>query len=226
MKKIEDLEKKIEYTFQNKEYLYVALTHSSYANEMKINKCDNYERQEFLGDAVLELVSSDYLFREHPNMPEGNLTKTRASLVCEPALAHQAREIGLEEYIRLGRGEEATGGRGRDSIISDVLEAVIGGIYLDGGIEPAKTFVNKFVMDGAEEKILFYDAKSILQQRVQAKGKNLEYVLVEEKGPDHMKTFVMEAYINGEKVSTGQGNTKKSAEQQAAFAALRSNICI
>ena len=138
--RLRQLEERIGYCFQDKGLLRQALTHSSYTNEQKINKFPDYERLEFLGDAVLELVSSDHIFRENPEMSEGELTKFRSSIVCEPALAFCARQIGLEEFILLGRGEELTGGRKRDSIVSDVMEATIGAIYLDSGIEEARAF--------------------------------------------------------------------------------------
>ena len=145
-KSFEELENKIGYHFKNKALLKQSLTHSSFANEQKINKYDDYERLEFLGDAVLELVSSEFLFQEHPKLPEGQLTKMRASMVCEPALAFCAREFGLEEYILLGKGEEMTGGRNKDSIISDVMEALIGAIYLDNGMEQAQVHIRKFIL--------------------------------------------------------------------------------
>lgn len=223
---IKELEEKIGYTFLNSDYLYVALTHSSFSNEMKINKCDNYERQEFLGDAVLEMVSSDHLYHEHPDMPEGDLTKLRASMVCEPALANAARSFGLDRYIRLGRGEEATGGRAKESIISDVLEAVIGGIYLDSGIEAARRFILDFVMNHEKESMVYGDAKSKLQQVVQAKGKTVSYEVTGESGPDHAKVFTVDCLIDGEKAASGQGRTKKSAQQDAAGKVLRSGACI
>lgn len=137
-KALQELQEKIGYQFQEEALLKQALTHSSFANEQKINKLKNYERLEFLGDAVLELISSEFLYNENVDMPEGQLTRMRASMVCEPALAYCARDISLNSYILLGKGEEATGGRTRDSIISDVMEAVIGAIFLDGGIENAK----------------------------------------------------------------------------------------
>ena len=143
---LQKLQDKIGYQFQDIALLKQALTHSSFANEQKINKLENYERLEFLGDAVLELVSSEFLFHENKDMPEGQLTKLRASMVCEPSLAYCAKDIGLGKYILLGRGEEATGGRNRDSIISDVMEAVIGAVFLDGGIEYAKKFIFQFIL--------------------------------------------------------------------------------
>lgn len=220
-KPIEELEKRIEYNFKNKLLLRQALTHSSFANEQKINKYDDYERLEFLGDAVLELVTSEFLFRENAKMTEGQLTKMRASMVCEQALAYCAREFGLEEYILLGRGEEMTGGRTKDSIISDVMEALIGAVYVDAGMEAAKGFIHRFVLSDLEHKQLFYDAKTILQERLQRDGsESLRYALIREEGPDHDKVFVVEARIGEKKIGEGQGRTKKAAEQQAAYQAL------
>lgn len=215
------LEQKIGYQFQNRSLLKQALTHSSYANEQKINKTGDYERLEFLGDAVLELVSSDFLYKEHPDLPEGQLTRKRSSMVCEPALAFCAKEISLEQYILLGKGEEATGGRTRDSIISDVMEATIGAIYLDSGIEEAKKFIHRFVLSDLENKVLFYDAKTILQELVQRDNQGaLRYELRKEEGPEHAKIFTVEAYVGDVMVGCGKGHSKKSAEQQAAYEAL------
>ena len=220
-KKIGLLEQRIGYVFRDKELLQQALTHSSYANEQKINKRQDYERLEFLGDAVLELVSSDYLFQAHPDLPEGKLTKQRSSMVCEPALAFCARDIQLEQFIYLGKGEEATGGRKRDSIISDVMEAVIGAIYLDGGLDPARDYINRFILSDLEHKQLFYDSKTILQERVQRlPNASLAYVLTGETGPEHDKLFMVEALLNGKKIGEGSGRSKKLAEQQAAYQAL------
>ena len=208
--------------FKNKGLLEQALTHSSYANERKINKTENYERLEFLGDAVLELISSEFLFFKNPDMAEGMLTKTRAGLVCEPALAYCARKLGLEEFIRLGKGEDITGGRDRDSIISDVCEAVIGAIYLDGGFKAAKDFIEEFVLSGSEDMALFNDSKTLLQEIIQAREfKSFEYELINESGPDHAKVFEVEAVLDGKTVGYGKGRTKKSAEQQAAFEAIK-----
>lgn len=217
----DELEQKIAYQFQDRKLLRRALTHSSYANEMKINKYDNYERLEFLGDAVLELVSSDFLFQEREETSEGELTRLRASMVCEPALAYCARDISLERYILLGKGEEATGGRNRDSIISDVMEAVIGAIYLDGGLSEASAFIHRFILSDLENKQLFYDAKTILQERVQQENEGvLHYELVKEEGPQHDKIFEVEAYVGEKKVGWGVGHSKKAAQQQAAYQAL------
>lgn len=216
------LEAKIGYTFQRRELLEQALTHSSYANERRINKIGSYERLEFLGDAVLELVSSEFLFARHPELSEGDLTKLRASMVCEPALAFCARDIGLEEYIMLGKGEEATGGRRRDSITSDVMEAVIGAIYLDGGMKPARAYIDRFILSDLEHKRLFYDSKSNLQEVVQGKlKKDLAYELLDVQGPEHCQTFRVQVRIlEGETLGVGEGHTKKAAEQQAAYKAL------
>ncbi len=219
--KLKELEEKIGYSFRDKRLLRQALTHSSFANEQKINKYDDYERLEFLGDAVLELISSDFIFRENPQMPEGQLTKRRSSIVCEPALAFCAREISLEQYILLGKGEEGTGGRGRDSIISDVMEAVIGAIYLDSGIDEARKFIHRFILSDLEHKQLFYDAKTILQEVIQKENAGaLRYELIREEGPEHSKIFVVEARIGDVRVGSGSGHSKKAAEQKAAYEAL------
>lgn len=221
--RLTQLEEKIQYHFKSRRLLRQALTHSSYANEQRINKSEDYERLEFLGDAVLELVSSDYLFREEKDMPEGQLTKRRSSIVCEPALAFCARDIALEQYILLGKGEETTGGRGRDSIVSDVMEAVIGAIYLDSGIEEAAGFIQRFILSDLEHKQLFYDAKTILQEIIQQEGKEtLHYELLKEEGPEHAKTFLVEVMVGEQKLGSGSGHSKKAAEQQAAYQALLS----
>ena len=218
---LEELEKQIEYTFQNKALLKQALTHSSYANEQKIRKNGDYERLEFLGDAVLEMISSEFLFKENPELPEGKLTKLRSSLVCEPALAQCAKEINLGSYMLLGKGEEATGGRFRESITSDVCEALIGALYLDGGYETARNFIYKNILSDIESRILFYDSKTVLQEIIQTKpNQKLVYELIDEIGPDHDKEFVVEALLNGKKIGSGQGKTKKAAEQKAAYEAI------
>lgn len=218
---LKELQEKIGYKFNETALLKQAITHSSFSNEQKINKAEDYERLEFLGDAVLELVSSEFLFNENKDMPEGQLTRLRASMVCEPALAYCARDIGLDKYILLGKGEESTGGRKRDSIISDVMEAVIGAIYLDGGLENAKAYIYRFVLSDLENKILFLDCKSILQEEIQkTSGSQLTYKLVGEKGPDHDKEFSVEVYLNEKLIGTGVGRTKKAAQQQAAYQAL------
>ena len=220
MKKQEDFEKIIGYTFQNETLLRQALTHSSYANE-RHRKSEDNERLEFLGDAVLELVSSEFLFLNYPKLSEGDLTKLRASLVCEPTLAACTAQMQLGDFVRLGRGEEQTGGRRRKSILSDALEAVIGAIYLDGGFTNAKEFILKFILTDIEHKKLFYDSKTILQEFVQGNYEEaLSYRLLEESGPDHNKNFTVEARIGDRAIGSGSGRTKKAAEQEAAYQAL------
>lgn len=215
------LEERIGYHFTNKALLKQALTHSSYTNEQKINKQKHYERLEFLGDAVLELVSSEFLFASHPEMSEGELTKIRASLVCEPSLAFCAHDLELGKFLLLGKGEESTGGRKRDSITSDVMEAVIGAIFLDGGMEPAKSFILQFILSDLEDKKLFSDSKTNLQELVQGTlKKELHYVQIGEYGPEHDKTFRVEVHLESEKIGEGEGRTKKAAEQKAAYQAL------
>lgn len=218
---IKSLEHKIGYQFQNKKLLKQAMIHSSYANEKHLPKYECNERLEFLGDAVLELVSSEFLFFEHDKMPEGELTKTRASMVCEPALAFCARELELGEYLLLGKGEDATGGRKRESITSDAMEALIGAIYLDGGFANAKEFVHKFVLNDLENRKLFFDSKTILQEIVQAHFKDtIHYELTDEKGPDHDKLFQVSVFIGKDEWGCGTGRTKKAAEQEAAYQSI------
>ena len=215
------LEERIGYHFQNPALLKQAMTHSSFTNEQRIRKLENYERLEFLGDAVLELVSSEFLFREHMDMPEGELTKMRASMVCEPSLAFCAKDLELGEFMLLGKGEENTGGRTRDSLTCDVMEAVIGAIYLDGGMEQAKKFINRFILSDLEDKQLFYDSKSNLQELIQGKlKKEYSYELLEMSGPEHDKIFHVSVQMEGEILGKGEGKTKKAAEQQAAYKAL------
>ena len=222
MEQIKEFQEKIGYQFQQEGLLRQALTHSSYANEHRMKKLSDNERLEFLGDAVLEIVTSDFLYHEHSDVPEGELTKKRASLVCEPSLAYCARQFGLPKFLLLGRGENMTGGRNRDSIISDATEALLGAIYLDGGFEPARAFVLHFILNDIERKQLFYDSKTIFQEIVQEKGlQPVEYVLTEEKGPDHDKQFTVEVRVNGEVFGCGTGHTKKAAEQAAAYQAIQ-----
>jgi len=221
MKQIKKLEQKIGYQFHKKELLERAITHSSYANEQRLGRLHCNERLEFLGDAVLELVSSEYLFEHFPQMPEGELTRLRASLVCEPTLAFCASELELGSFLNLGRGEEMTGGRQRDSITSDALEAVIGAIYLDGGFASAKEFVLHHVLNDMENKKLFFDSKTIFQEMVQGKIQGeISYHLIGEDGPDHNKTFSVEVWIDDSCLGRGNGRTKKAAEQMAAYHAI------
>jgi ribonuclease III, bacterial len=218
---LNELGEKIGYTFQNINLLKQAMTHSSFSNENKLDKLMNNERLEFLGDAVLEVISSEFLFGKYTKMPEGDLTKLRASIVCEPTLATCARNINLGDFLLLGKGEDNTGGRGRDSIISDALEALIGAIYLDGGFASAKEFVLTFILTDIEDKHLFYDSKTILQEIIQGEySGNLTYAIIEESGPDHNKEFKVNALLEETIIGTGKGRTKKAAEQQAAYKAI------
>ena len=217
-KSMDELQERIGYRFKNKNLLRQALTHSSYANEKHMSKLSDNERLEFLGDAVLEIVSSEFLFQKYPKMPEGDLTKLRASIVCEPTLALCTKEMDLGKYLFLGKGEDMTGGRKRKSILSDALEALIGSIYLDGGFASAKEFILRFILTDIEHKQLFYDSKTILQEIVQAEFKEeLSYRIIAETGPDHDKLFEVEALIGEQVIGTGEGRTKKSAEQEAAY---------
>ena len=221
MKSIQQLQQVIHYQFHNITFLEVALTHSSYANEMRHQVRYN-ERQEFLGDAVLSIIVSDYLFNNY-TVPEGDLTKLRAALVCERSLVVMANKIGLGDYLRLGHGEEMTGGRTRPSIIADAFEALIAAIYLDSGIESAREFVLPFVIEMLEheDSLSFKDYKTILQEIIQQNPEEkLVYKLVGEKGPDHDKRFVVEVLLNSNVIGKGQGRSKKTAEQMAAKEAL------
>jgi len=222
--RLSELESKIGYKFNNIDYLKTAITHTSYANENKRDGLEHNERMEFLGDAVLELVSSEILFKKYPDLPEGKLTRLRASLVCEPTLAMDAKEIDLGSFLLLGKGEDATGGRYRDSVTSDALEAVIGAIYLDGGLENAKSFIEKYVMNDIENKQLFSDSKTHLQEMIAGDGteSELHYEIVGESGPDHNKSYIANVLINNKVMGTGEGKTKKAAEQKAAWEAIKS----
>ena len=220
--KLKELEQIIGVSFHNKELLRQALSHSSYANEHRAQDAQNNERLEFLGDAVLELISSKFLYLAYPQQPEGDLTKLRASIVCEPTLALCAREFHLPDYLLLGKGEERTGGRRRNSIVSDALEALIGAIFLDSGFEQAEQFIQRFVLNDIEHKKLFYDSKTILQEVVQREypDQELVYRLIKEEGPDHDKHFETAVLIGSKTLGTGRGSTKKGAEMEAAYKAL------
>ena len=220
-KSIQQLQDTIGYKFHNPVFLEVALTHSSYANEVK-HQLKYNERQEFLGDAVLSIIVSDYLFNNY-TVPEGELTKLRAAIVCEKSLDVMATKIHLGEYLRLGRGEEMTGGRTRPSIIADAFEALIAAIYLDSGIESARAFVLPFVTEMLEheDSLSFKDYKTILQEIIQQNPEEkLVYKLVGEKGPDHDKHFVVDVMLNSNVIGKGEGRSKKNAEQMAAKEAL------
>lgn len=217
----QEIEEHIQYTFENKALLKQALSHSSFINEMKKKGLESYERLEFLGDAVLELISSEFLFNEYKDMPEGKLTKLRSSIVCEYTLSSVSRMLHLGDYVLLSKGEELTGGRNRDSILCDLFESVLGAIYLDGGMKPAKKYVKSFLLTDIEHKSLFYDAKTTLQEIVQKDGKGtVSYELVSESGPDHNKCYVMDVLVDGNKLATGKGSSKKNAQQMAAYEAL------
>lgn len=220
------LEEAVGYRFADREKLTLALTHSSYSNEMKsrdiIMECN--ERLEFLGDSVLSYITSGYLYTEFPDLPEGDLSRIRASAVCEKTLHKLADAIGLGNYLMLGHGEEHTNGRKRPSILADAFEALLAAIYLDGGIEPVKAFllpritaeITEITKAGKDR-----DYKTSLQQIVQKEhGDILEYVTVGERGPAHMKVFTVEARLNGNVIGTGNGQSKRAAEQNAAKEAL------
>ena len=196
--------------------------HSSYTNEKKLPKYSCNERLEFLGDAVLELVTSEFLYLNYPKMPEGEATRKRASMVCEQTLALCAKEIDLGSYLYLGKGEELTGGRERASVTSDAMEALIGAIYLDGGFTSAKEFVEKFVLNGIEEKQLFYDSKTTFQEMMQSVTTDpIRYELIGEEGPDHCKIFSVELFVGDASAGKGTGKSKKAAEQAAAYDAIK-----
>lgn len=217
------MELDIEYKFKNETLLKIAVTHSSFAHEAKEN-IENNERFEFLGDAVLELVISSFIFNKFPELPEGELTKLRASIVCESNLAKRARELKLGDFIRLGKGEEHTGGRERDSILADAMEAIFGAVYLDSGIEGATEFIIKLMEPSIIElrnKFKFNDCKTYLQEIIQSKSKNaLEYVIVREDGPAHDKIFEVKVSHCGKVLGRGSGKNKKEAEQNAAYNAI------
>ncbi len=216
-----DCSRLMQYEFHNTEFLKEALTHSSCANEQKIRRRKDYERLEFLGDSILEMVSSEYLFQTYPDKREGEMTKLRAAMVCEPSLAYCARQIHLERFLQLGRGEEATGGRGRDSIVSDIMESTIGAVYLDGGFEEARAYILKTVLKDPESSMLLVDSKSVLQEMVQSKGHgDLHYEILSETGPDHDKVFVAAVSTGDLKLGEGAGHNKKAAEQKAAYEAI------
>lgn len=218
---ISKFENTIGYTFKDKSLLIQAFTHSSFVNEQKINKKPDYERLEFLGDAVLEMLSSEYLFKKYPDKKEGEMSKIRASLVCEPALAFDAEKLAIRHYMQLGKGEEATGGRNKESIIADMVEAVIGALFLDGGIEESKKFIYSYVLTNEESMQMFSDSKSILQEIVQ--GQNLgqiRYEICGESGPEHDKIFDVRVFVGDKNYGEGSGKTKKAAEQKAAYKAI------
>lgn len=219
----QEFEEKLGYHFHNKRYLATALTHSSYANEAK-GKEESNERLEFLGDSVLGFVVADYLFKNYEDLPEGDLTKNRAALVCEKACCGFSRQIDLGDYLRLSHGEQNSGGRTRSSILADAFEAVIAAIYLDAGMEEARRFILRFVlpMIKTQRPKAFKDYKTTLQEIIQQNPEeHLEYVLIGESGPDHDKHFAVEVHLNSNVIGKGGGRSKKEAEQQAAREALK-----
>ncbi len=221
---MEALEQKLNYTFRRPELLSEALNHSSYANEHRAAHLNSNERLEFLGDSVLGFVTAAFLFRQHPDLPEGDLTRIRAALVCEQSLYEVAQKLELGRYLKLGRGEEAGGGRQRTSILADATEAVFAAVYLDGGIQAASDLIHRVLLDAEKEEAVEErrrDFKTALQELVQRQADQvLAYRMVGEYGPDHDKTFQAEVLLNGGVIGSGSGHSKKEAEQMAAKAAL------
>ena len=222
--RIADFENAIGYSFINKSLLKCALTHTSFVNENKnkFDKLQDNERLEFFGDAIIEFHVSEYLFKKYKEFPEGDLTKVRASMVCEQSLAECAKAISLGSYLYMGKGEEATGGRERASITSDAFEALVAAIYLDSGEEETVKFIQKHLLSVLDDKDLFYDAKTRLQEIIQKHGSNgLHYELVAEEGPSHDKTFEIAAFIDDKEIGRGKGHSKKAAQQEAAMQAIK-----
>lgn len=222
---MQELEKKLNYTFRNPALLSEALSHSSYANEHRASHLNSNERLEFLGDSVLGFVTAEFLFTQHPDLPEGDLTRIRAALVCEQSLYEVAKKLGLGRYLKLGRGEEAGGGRERTSILADATEAVFAAVYLDGGIQEASALIHRVLLDVEREEIVEErrrDYKTALQELIQRQADQvLSYRMIGEQGPDHAKIFQAEVLLNGEPLGSGFGRSKKEAEQSAAKAALK-----
>lgn len=222
---LSSLENNLNYKFNNNKLLSLAMTHSSYANEHKMGIVENNERLEFLGDAILSLVVSQYLYKKYPNHPEGELTKIRAKVVCESSLAYAAKKIEIGKFLLLGKGEEATGGRVRESILADAAEAIVGAVYMDSDFETTNSILlsnfESDIVHAVAKGDLFIDFKTELQEIVQKKGKStMEYVVVKEEGPDHDKRFYIDVIVNNESIGSGRGRNKKDAEQMAAKEAL------
>lgn len=219
---MQSLEEKIGYRFRSPALLENALTHSSYANEHRDKEVLSNERLEFLGDSILGLVVADHLYRTRPDLPEGDLTRIRAALVCEGSLVEVARRLELGSYLKLGKGEQAGGGRERPSIQADAVEAILAAVYLDGGIGQVRKLIHSLILERENEKAAAgRDFKTALQELVQRQsGKTLSYRLIGESGPDHAKVFSMEVLLNGDTIGTGDGKSKKEAEQSAAKAAV------
>ncbi|MEM7482064.1 MAG: ribonuclease III [Acidobacteriota bacterium] len=220
-RRLSPLEEKLGYRFRQPDLIDLAVTHRSHANEHGL--LGNYERLEFLGDAVLGLVTADWLYDTMPDVAEGELSKLKSFLVSRPVLARRARYLELGELLRLGVGEERSGGRTKDSLLADCMEAVIGAVYLDGGLEPAGELIRELLAEALEQRRTRFlgDAKTRLQELAQAEGWSLpDYRLIESSGPDHSKLFTFECRLNGDRVGVGSGKSKKVAEQAAAAAAL------
>ena len=222
---VTELEKKLRYAFRDASLLEQALCHSSYANERRSKHLQSNERLEFLGDSILGLVTAEFLYRRHPDWPEGELTRSRAALVCERSLYNIALDLNLGEHLHLGRGEETGGGRNRPSILADAVEAVIAAVYLDGGMDEASALIRRCLLDAVAEEERpekrNRDYKTILQELIQRNPEQvMSYALLDEQGPDHAKVFTMEVRVNGERLGEGTGRSKKEAEQAAAKAAL------
>ena len=224
MERLHELEQHLDYTFHDLRLLRAALYHSSYANEHRAQSVSSNERLEFLGDAVLGFVSADYLYRKHPDLPEGELTRIRAALVCEDSLHEVAQRLHLGDFLMLGKGEESGGGRHRPSILADAVEAVLAAVYLDGGIDEARALVHRILLEKEPEQVVESrrrDCKTELQELVQRKpNQELRHELVSESGPDHAKVFTVAVMLNGQVVGLGSGHSKKEAEQSAARTAL------
>ena len=221
MNNYDELENKIGYKFKDVSHLDIAFTHKSYANELMVKSRESYERYEFLGDAILEFLVSRFLFDEYKEKAEGELTKLRASLVCEFTLSKISRELKLGQYGFFSKGEKLSGGSNRDSILCDMFESLLGAIYIDGGLDEADRFVRTFLLTDIEHKKLFYDSKTRLQEYAQKNSYKISYNLLNEEGPEHDKTFYVEVLV-GDKISAnGKGHSRKTAEQTAAFNALK-----
>lgn len=222
---MESLERRLDYKFNNIKLLKNALVHSSYANEMRGDIHSN-ERLEFLGDSVLSIIVAEHIYNRYPDMPEGELTKIRASLVCEKSLCIFARELALGDYLLLGKGEDKNGGRERDSILADAFEAVLAAIYIDGGFEKAKKHIYNTVLRDVDHHIddteSFKDFKTLLQEIIQRNPEeSISYILIDEQGPDHDKIFTVQVRLNSNVIGQGIGKSKKQAEQMAACQALK-----
>ncbi|MBQ9935887.1 MAG: ribonuclease III [Lachnospiraceae bacterium] len=215
------LENLIGYSFKDKALLDIAFTHKSYTNENLIKKHESYERFEYLGDAILEFLVSKYLFDTYPDKPEGELTKLRASIVCEFTLSKLSRDLKLGSYGYFSKGERNTGGPNRDSILCDMFESLLGAIYLDGGLDEANSFIKRLLLTDIEHKKLYYDSKSKLQEYAQKSNITLCYNLISESGPEHDKEYKVNAQLGDKIISEGMGHSKKTAEQNAAFSALK-----